>query len=480
MSARRSASPARNAPQQALDVVDMPPDHVLLNETGSQPFFAQNASVLENGSPQSQVLNTGAHFRTLAPTASAPWQNGATPGTSATTLPVSGAGRRRLYQVLTKALGVRAGPDVAAARTGAVLRRGEVFEASVVAPAADGRVYLKLAGARGWVFDDSAVDSQDPSVEPISEEDAAHARRAVAPPPTAVGPALTSREPVAACHCQAAEPEWSALVHNGMAATPEAEWSLMRGARSAPWLSDQSEGEWTSPRRAQRMPPHADAEAEWSMQMQSSPVPPLAVPSSDGEWAGPMRARSVPRMAAQATDAEWLRPMSSARPAFDTRPDADRSMHFGSVQRPMGQCDSDYLMQARSLRPEMLSRATRGHDGDPQIRSARDLSAWASPRHPGMAPNHIEQHQQPPWAHSVSYPSQPWAGPPSMNNWGPAAGGSSRPATMPAQTSRSLPRSGPMAFGSPRAEPLELSDSFRDAMGGHARPGAGLRRQPVA
>lgn len=81
------------------------------------------------------------------------------------------AGRRRIYRVTTAGLGVRVSPDVNAARTGAILRRGDIFEASVVAPGVDGRVYLKIAGARGWVFDDSAVDFNDPSVEPVPEEE---------------------------------------------------------------------------------------------------------------------------------------------------------------------------------------------------------------------------------------------------------------------------------------------------------------------
>eukprot|EP00435_Cladocopium_sp_Y103_P073244 s689_g42.t3 len=53
---------------------------------------------------------------------------------------------RRLYRVTTRGLGIRAGPDVNCPRTGAVLKRGAVFEASVVAPGADGRIYLKLSG----------------------------------------------------------------------------------------------------------------------------------------------------------------------------------------------------------------------------------------------------------------------------------------------------------------------------------------------
>eukprot|EP00928_Gymnodinium_smaydae_P037660 TRINITY_DN26106_c0_g1_i3.p1 TRINITY_DN26106_c0_g1~~TRINITY_DN26106_c0_g1_i3.p1 ORF type:complete len:560 (+),score=37.63 TRINITY_DN26106_c0_g1_i3:525-2204(+) len=77
--------------------------------------------------------------------------------------------RRRVFRVLTSALGVRVGPDVSSARTGTILLRGDIFEASVIAPGVDGRVYLKLAGARGWVFDDSSIDSADPSVEEAPE-----------------------------------------------------------------------------------------------------------------------------------------------------------------------------------------------------------------------------------------------------------------------------------------------------------------------
>ncbi|CAK9085076.1 unnamed protein product [Durusdinium trenchii] len=78
----------------------------------------------------------------------------------------------RLYRVITRGLGIRAGPNVNAPRTGDVLKRGDVFEASVVARGADGRTYLKLAGWRGWAFDDSAVDPTDPSVEALMEEEA--------------------------------------------------------------------------------------------------------------------------------------------------------------------------------------------------------------------------------------------------------------------------------------------------------------------
>jgi len=95
----------------------------------------------------------------------------ASAGATAAQSPAVPAGRRRIYRVLTQGLGVRVSPDVNAQRTGIILRRGEIFEASVVAPGVDGRIYLKIAGARGWVFDDSAVDLNDPSVEQVAEED---------------------------------------------------------------------------------------------------------------------------------------------------------------------------------------------------------------------------------------------------------------------------------------------------------------------
>lgn len=87
--------------------------------------------------------------------------------------PTAPSCRRRLYRVTTAGLAVRAGPDVSAARIGRVLRRGDIFEASVAAPGVDGRLYLKLAGQRGWVFDDSQVDPMDPSVQLLTDEETA-------------------------------------------------------------------------------------------------------------------------------------------------------------------------------------------------------------------------------------------------------------------------------------------------------------------
>ncbi|CAJ1359233.1 unnamed protein product [Effrenium voratum] len=78
---------------------------------------------------------------------------------------------RRLYRVTTRGLGIRAGPSVDGPRTGALLRRGDIFEASVVAPGVDGRIYLKLAGWRGWAFDDSAVDPEVSGEDAMTEDE---------------------------------------------------------------------------------------------------------------------------------------------------------------------------------------------------------------------------------------------------------------------------------------------------------------------
>jgi hypothetical protein len=80
---------------------------------------------------------------------------------------------------------VRSGPFFDAARTGVTLASNEVFSVSQSVPGADGRIYLCLTDGRGWVFDDSALMPQDPSVvrgcwAPLS----ASARSSLASPPT--------------------------------------------------------------------------------------------------------------------------------------------------------------------------------------------------------------------------------------------------------------------------------------------------------
>jgi len=59
---------------------------------------------------------------------------------------------------------VRMQPSVLAPRSGVLLNQNEVFAASAEIVGADGRIYLKLADGRGWVFHDSALMPHDPSV----------------------------------------------------------------------------------------------------------------------------------------------------------------------------------------------------------------------------------------------------------------------------------------------------------------------------
>eukprot|EP00931_Biecheleriopsis_adriatica_P103565 TRINITY_DN78378_c0_g1_i1.p1 TRINITY_DN78378_c0_g1~~TRINITY_DN78378_c0_g1_i1.p1 ORF type:complete len:376 (-),score=58.77 TRINITY_DN78378_c0_g1_i1:116-1243(-) len=59
---------------------------------------------------------------------------------------------------------VRAAPSNQAPLTGAVLQHNEVVEVSEELPTTSGLVHLRLADGRGWVFDDSAVLPDDPSM----------------------------------------------------------------------------------------------------------------------------------------------------------------------------------------------------------------------------------------------------------------------------------------------------------------------------
>merc|ERR1719420_37835 len=59
---------------------------------------------------------------------------------------------------------IRVFPHFDANRTGETLVHNEIFPVSDELPGPDGRIYLKLADGRGWVFDDSALLPHDPSV----------------------------------------------------------------------------------------------------------------------------------------------------------------------------------------------------------------------------------------------------------------------------------------------------------------------------
>jgi len=61
-------------------------------------------------------------------------------------------------------LPVYAGPNLASFHTGALLHHNEIFAVSQEIPTQEGMVCLRLADGRGFVFDDSAILPQSPSV----------------------------------------------------------------------------------------------------------------------------------------------------------------------------------------------------------------------------------------------------------------------------------------------------------------------------
>jgi hypothetical protein len=62
------------------------------------------------------------------------------------------------------AVHVRTAPSFDALFSGSTLVYNEIFAVSEEVPAADGRIYLRLADGRGWVFDDSGLLPHSPSV----------------------------------------------------------------------------------------------------------------------------------------------------------------------------------------------------------------------------------------------------------------------------------------------------------------------------
>jgi len=66
---------------------------------------------------------------------------------------------------------IRCDPHVDGRRTGVILPRGAVFAVSESIMGYDGRVYLRLADGRGWVFDDTALIPEDPSVVKVVPPD---------------------------------------------------------------------------------------------------------------------------------------------------------------------------------------------------------------------------------------------------------------------------------------------------------------------
>lgn len=73
-------------------------------------------------------------------------------------------------------IGIRAGPDVNAPRTGAAVLPGEIFPVSHIVEGADEQRYLLLADGRGWVFTHSGRDgrllAQEATPEQLSEKKA--------------------------------------------------------------------------------------------------------------------------------------------------------------------------------------------------------------------------------------------------------------------------------------------------------------------
>lgn len=65
---------------------------------------------------------------------------------------------------------IRTVPQLGGPRLGVVLPQHTTFAVSEALPCTDGRIYLRLADGSGWVFDDSALIPDDPSVVQVSED----------------------------------------------------------------------------------------------------------------------------------------------------------------------------------------------------------------------------------------------------------------------------------------------------------------------
>jgi len=76
------------------------------------------------------------------------------------------------FRVVTKGaygIGIRTEPDVGGPRTGEDLIRGAVFEVDDVVQIDGEPLYLRLADGRGWVFDTSTIDPENPSVQNLAD-----------------------------------------------------------------------------------------------------------------------------------------------------------------------------------------------------------------------------------------------------------------------------------------------------------------------
>mmetsp|Transcript_51113 Transcript_51113/g.147470 ORF Transcript_51113/g.147470 Transcript_51113/m.147470 type:complete len:455 (-) Transcript_51113:6-1370(-) len=71
----------------------------------------------------------------------------------------------RVYAIAAQAVAVRKQPDAGGPRTGEILRSGTTVTVVEALTGDDGRVYLRLAQDRGWLFDDAALYPEDPAVK---------------------------------------------------------------------------------------------------------------------------------------------------------------------------------------------------------------------------------------------------------------------------------------------------------------------------
>lgn len=68
-------------------------------------------------------------------------------------------------------IGIRSVPDINGPRTGEDLIRGSVFEVDEAIEVEGEPTYLRLADGRGWVFDTTPLDPENPSVQNIADKD---------------------------------------------------------------------------------------------------------------------------------------------------------------------------------------------------------------------------------------------------------------------------------------------------------------------
>ena len=81
-------------------------------------------------------------------------------------------GEGLFYKVTTDepyGIGIRDEPCVESGRTGEDLIRGTIFEVDEIVEIEDGPTFLHLADQRGWVFDTSPIDPEQPSCKKLRD-----------------------------------------------------------------------------------------------------------------------------------------------------------------------------------------------------------------------------------------------------------------------------------------------------------------------